>query len=92
MTINELEALFETEDPLRSKGVNYRDWDAFLRLAELGLLSTRHDLISAAEHDIIWLRIDCAKLALAAENSDIHFLKACGVHFDPDSESLYMNV
>jgi hypothetical protein len=50
------------------------------------------DMVSAAEHDQIWLDVEIDKLALVVTVEQLEELYACGVYYDPDVESLFMFV
>jgi len=50
------------------------------------------DMVSAAEHDEIFLDTDCDKLSDVATDEDILTLTRCGVRYDSDMESLAMFV
>jgi len=62
---------------------------AFLLLDKL-LPQEGQDLITAAQHDIYYLDIDCEKLAEVATELDIMTLARCGVHYDNETDSLAM--
>jgi len=63
---------------------------AFLLLDRL--VPGNRDIVSAAEHDEIYLDVDCELLAAAASDEDIRTLVRCGVRYDSDVESLAMFV
>jgi hypothetical protein len=69
---------------------NRPDLHAFLLLDKL--IPAASDMVSAAEHDEIWLSIDIDDLAKVITEADIIALTRCGVRFDEDSESLAMFV
>jgi len=48
------------------------------------------DMVCAAEHDKIFLDINCEKLAQIATEEDILTLARCGVFYNSDTESLAM--
>jgi hypothetical protein len=76
---------FETiKEPLHRRP----DMCAFLLLDRL--VPTDGDMVGAAEHDQIWLNVDCEKLAEVATEEDIRMLDACGVFLDEDTDSLSM--
>lgn len=64
------------------------DLHAFLLLDKL-MPGTR-DMVSAAEHDEIYLDVDCEKLAEVASEHDILALTRCGVRYEEDTDSLCM--
>jgi hypothetical protein len=76
---------FEDVEPKLS---TRRDIHAFILLNQL--LPEPGRIISAAEHDHIWLDVDLEKLAEIATVDHIRQLEACGVYYDDDLESLYM--
>lgn len=63
---------------------------AFLLLDRL--LPGTGNLVDHAEHDEIWLGIDCEALAGVASEDDILSLVRCGVRYDDGEESLKMFV
>jgi hypothetical protein len=67
------------------------DLCAFLLLEKL-LPDSDRDIVSSAEHDEIYLDIDCEKLAQVATENDILTLHRCGVRYDSETESLAMFV
>lgn len=66
------------------------DLCAFLLLDQL--LPGGRDMVCAAEHDEIWLDVDCDALATVATETDILTLVRCGVRYDDDIEALCMYV
>jgi hypothetical protein len=48
--------------------------------------------VTAAEHDEIWLDVDCERLAEIATEVDILYLVRCGVRYDEYNKSLQMFV
>jgi hypothetical protein len=50
------------------------------------------DIVDHAEHDEIWLSIDCEELARVASEDHILSLVRCGVRYDDDEEALKMFV
>lgn len=94
----DLKALFEKHDDeyscferVENKASNRPDLCAFLALDRLAP-SDGGDIITAAEHDEIWLDVDLEKLAANATEDDILMLARCGVRFDDMNESLAMFV
>lgn len=63
---------------------------AFLRLHEL-VPGTR-DMVSAAEHDEIFLDVDLEQLAAVATEDDVVYLQRCGVRLDESGDGLAMFV
>ena len=73
------------------------DLCAFLMLHDLAPREPNRDghirdMISAAEHDEIYLDTDCELLATNATEDDIVTLTRCGIRYDDDLESLCMFV
>lgn len=75
------------------------DLDAFLLLDKLvpskpidHMPGHRHDIVTCAEHDKIWLDVDLELLAQAASEEDILNLCRLGVMLDSDVDSLSMYV
>ena len=64
---------------------------AFIVLDQL-LPNAGRDMVCAAEHDEIWLDVDCEKLAEVATDADILLLTRCGVRYDDGIDSLAMFV
>lgn len=92
----DLEAAFEEceDEFLRFELVENKlhprpDLCAFLLLDRL-LPNGGQDMVCAAEHDIIYLNVDCERLAEVATQDDILTLARCGVHYDSETESLAM--
>lgn len=50
------------------------------------------DIVSAAEHDEIWLSVDPMELAASATEEQIIELIRCGVRYDKSTDSLAMFV
>ena len=50
------------------------------------------DIVSGADHDIIWLETDIDELNNAASKEDIVTLLRCGVHFSSEYDCLAMFV
>ena len=50
------------------------------------------DLIAAAEHDQVYLSIDCDELEKVATEEDVLYLCRCGIFYDDDQECLSMFV
>lgn len=93
----DLEAVFAAHndeylkfDRVRNKLSKRPDMHAFRMLD--GLVPSTSDLISAAEHDEIWLDVDLVHLANVANEYDIRDLIRCGVRYDSDTDSLCMFV
>lgn len=92
-----LEAVFEKYndeyikfDGIESKRNNRPDIHAFLLLDEL--IPGNMDMVSAAEHDEIYLNINCDALARIATEEQILELVRCGVRYDSEYDCLCMFV
>lgn len=83
----ENEREFEKVDQVLTKR---SDLYAFILLDRL-VPGTR-DIVDHAEHDEIWLSVDCEELAKVASEDDILSLVRCGVCYDDGEESLRMFV
>lgn len=77
----------QIENPAHSRP----DLCAFLLLDQL-VPGAGRDMISAAEHDEIFLDVDCDKLAEVATDADILTLTRCGVRYDASFGCLAMFV
>ena len=66
------------------------DLCAFLKLNEL--VPGKIDIVSAAEHDEIYLEVSPDALAKVATFEDVVYLSRCGVRFSPDTDCLAMFV
>lgn len=94
MTTEELLALFEKDgeyiefERIDNPPCRRRDICAFLRLQEL----TPGDgpIVSAAEHDEIFLAVNLDELAAVATEADIIYLQRCGVRVDEWENGLAM--
>ncbi|MEX3983956.1 hypothetical protein AB4Y45_33765 [Paraburkholderia sp. EG287A] len=64
------------------------DLCAFLLLERLAPGDT--DIVSAAEHDEIYLSTECDKLAAVATEADIVTLLRCGVRYSSEFDCLHM--
>lgn len=64
---------------------------AFLLLDRL-MPCAGKDMVCAAEHDEIFLAVDCEKLAEVATDDDILMLSRCGVRYDSKNDCLAMFV
>lgn len=74
-------------DCVEAKPHPRRDLCAFMLLD--ALVPGHHPLILAAEHDVVYLDIDCTALATVASEADIRTLVRCGVRFDGEHLSLF---
>jgi len=95
MTTEELEALFEKHDDLYLESLasdvgptKRRDLNAFLLLEKL--LPGEGDIVSAAEHDEIFLDVTLEDLAKVVTEEDVMNLIRCGVRIDENREGLAM--
>jgi hypothetical protein len=66
------------------------DLHAFLLLDEL--CPGTMDMVSAAEHDEIWLDVDCEELAKVITEDQVLELTRCGVHYDSGYDALKLFV
>lgn len=78
------------DEYLKSKTLGRKDLLAFRHLSEL--VPGNDDIIGSAEHDEIYLGIDCDKLAEVASEEDIKYLIQLGIRYDEDYDSLCMFV
>lgn len=95
--IEDLKALFEKHNDefleferVKNKLSTRRDIHAFILLNQL--LPDTGDILSAAEHDEVWLSIDVSDLAKVATEYQIIDLIRCGIRYDSDIDSLAMFV
>jgi hypothetical protein len=77
-------------EQVENKTSNRADLHAFNLLDRL--LPGDRNIVSAAEHDQIWLEVTPEELAKVATEAQILELVRCGVHFDRDTDSLAMFV
>lgn len=90
MTLEEMEKAFE--EALDSRPMsNLCDFDGFMRLRQLGYDKGK-DLVACAEHDEIWLSVNCEWLAETVTIDDVNYLVDCGIHYDSSTESMHMFV
>ena len=68
------------------------DLCAFAKLQTLAPEEAGTELISSAEHDVIYLNTDPEQLNEAASDNDILYLVRCGVRYDEDYDCLAMFV
>lgn len=66
------------------------DLHAFLLLDSI--VPGKSDMVSCAEHDEIWLDVDCEEFGRAVTEEQIIELVRCGVRYDDDVDSLCMFV
>ena len=78
-------------DRVENKLHSRPDICAFLLLDKL-VPEPGQDMVSAAEHDEIYLHTDCDRLAEVATDEDILTLTRCGVRYDDSNDSLAMFV
>jgi len=69
---------------------NRPDLHAFMLLDKL--VPGKRDMVSAAEHDEIWLDVDTTDLEGIATEDQIVELIRCGVRYDEDTDSLALFV
>lgn len=79
-------------DLVKDKLHRLPDVCAFILLDKLVPSEKDMDMVSAAEHDVIYLNTDCDKLAEVATEDNILTLTRCGVFYDSDVDSLSMFV
>lgn len=75
---------------VQNKLANRPDIHAFLLLDKL--VPGDSDMVSAAEHDKIWLNVQVEELAKVATEEQIIELIRCGVRLDSSTDSLAMFV
>jgi hypothetical protein len=92
--IGEEYAKYEEETPkfedIEPKLSSRPDLHAFILLNQL--LPGTSDMVSAAEHDQIWLDVDLDELSKVATPDHIKQLAACHVWYDGEYDALYMFV
>ncbi len=76
--------------PIDRKFSKRSDLQAFMMLDEL--IPDIRDMVSAAEHDEIYLQTDLEELAKVVEEEDVIDLIRCGVMVDEETDSLKMFV
>lgn len=69
-----------------------RDLCAFLMLHELLPTIGGRDIVVAAEHDGIWLDVDCERLAEVITDDQVRDPHRCGVRYDQNVNSLSLFV
>jgi hypothetical protein len=68
-----------------------RDLCAFVKLNEIVDCDDDYDdIVSAADHDQIWLGVELEDLAKVITAADIQFLSACGVFISDYSLSMFV--
>lgn len=97
MTLQELHALFELHESESHKFENIQnkrsqrpDLHAFLLLDEL--VPGSRDIISAAEHDEVYLEVSPEALAEVATSNIVLELRRCGIRYDRSLDSIAMFV
>lgn len=94
MSIEEMVAFFalhsESFDYSTYKKGDNNDLKAFALLDKLVPSEKNEDMVSAAGHDKIWLRVEPDKLAAVVTPEQIKLLHDCGVGYDEETDSLYM--
>jgi hypothetical protein len=95
MTANQVIELFSQHNDKEflnddHRNPQYNDLRAFTLLKKL--VPSQRDVITAAEHDEIWLDMELEELAPKITEDQIVELLRCGVGLDTDSESLHMFV
>ncbi|MBS3648884.1 hypothetical protein KEU06_09720 [Pseudaminobacter sp. 19-2017] len=107
MTVDEMIEAFEAASNRPNTGVNFacdgrfgtkrNDLHAFMLLESIlpeQVNENGHvmDMVTAAEHDKIWLEVDVRKLAEVITKEQIEELEACGVFASEDEDGLWMFV
>lgn len=99
MTVDDLKKFFyeygETDEPHKFDRIPVKfskrdDLHAFILLDKI--MPDGHTIISAAEHDEIYLDVDIEELAKIITKDQILELVRCGVSFDGYNDCLYMFV
>jgi hypothetical protein len=94
MTLHEMFAQFEDDrtrfEAVENKLSNRPDLHAFILLNQLQPKDC--DMVSAAEHDQIFLDVDCDELAKVITLDQVHDLTRCGVWYDEGLDCLTMFV
>ena len=100
MTTEELILLFEQIgeerdifefDKIKDAPSKRRDLCALMLLDRLVPWSDGgNKIVSAAEHDQVWIDVDLAKLAKVITPEDVTYLCRCGVFVEEENESLSM--
>ena len=99
MTVDDLKEFFneygETDEPHKFDRIPVKfskrdDLHAFILLDKI--MPDGHTIISAAEHDEIYLDVDIEELAKIITKDQILELVRCGVSFDGYNDCLYMFV
>jgi hypothetical protein len=95
MTKNELIALFKKYDSefleyenIEGLDSGYKDLYAMNILAKL--IPNGYNMVSASEHDVIWLEPGLEELAEVITEEQVLELIQCGVMMDDDEEGLQM--
>lgn len=77
---------------VENKRSNRPDVHAFILLDALMPAKKTDDILSAAEHDGVWLGVSTEKFSEVATEEQFVELMRCGVLYDEDCESFRMNV
>jgi hypothetical protein len=75
--------------PLEDRPFSSPDLCAFALLDKKFPTEREQDMVSAAEHDQIWLRLSDTQVAQLTKD-EVLYLTRCGVSFDSDICGLYM--
>ena len=78
-----------TDLPIALRLSTRKDLCAFLILDQL-LPGKTGKIVSCAEHDQVWLDIDCEALSKVIDVPTIYALRACGMFYDASNEALSM--
>lgn len=81
---------YHSFERIENKLSNCPDIHAFILLNRLVPTVGNGDIISGADHDIIYLNVDLDKLAEVVKPEEVLELVRCGVWYNTDCESLSM--
>lgn len=90
MTLDELYDYMERDTPILSTSDMPNDIRAMLLFRTLAPDSTKHRVIGAAEHDIVYVNADLEEVANNATTTDLDILLACGVFLNEDRFAIYV--
>ena len=88
-TFEKFDADYLKFDRIENPVSNRSDLCAFIFLDNL-IKNGPRLIIAGAEHDKIYLEVDCDELAEIVTEDDILFLMRCGMGYDEECHSLYM--
>lgn len=97
--ITDLAAEFERHEGLSHKfeGISNPpsqrpDLCALILIDMLMPSATRNWMLGAAEHDQVWIGVDCDELAKVISSEQVEYLVRCGIFYDKDYCCLSMFV